>query len=667
MFFRSGELLMKKDFFTKVMKAYRSVGALKGFESTEYPFPIFYAMKGKNKPSLEEIRASQRDLLHRDTTSSDFLWLAELIEAENIDKTKFFVGDDALRDFSLSLNNSPGWAFLLGKIRNKVHLKSLIETLIISRWAAWGNKIFAGGDAAKILRMSRYAKNIFSFGFLEMPTVYFAQMLVRHALIYGRISPGDLHALSHFMEDYTPGVIFVLGELNEIERSLVQELICLGVPTVTLKKNFGLSDKIKVAKTPRGMVNFTQQLRNVRKKYDAGFYQKIKINIPVPVHWSYIAERLQEKNIYIKLGGPRSFLLIRPVKGIRKDAIEVNGKLSLSEKVSYPFSVLIELGNKKIDNAMTLYLESLVTSAINEAEGLKSTVDSQGEISIYITKKAVDSGFKIKHLGKLILTGLRHQAPAIGPMKITLILNKEMIEHLHPKVLEYRQKRKEAIIKATEESVPVFYGCTRCRSSSLAHACTVTPERPPICGRGWLIVKTRAIVEPKSRYQIIEKGKCINHLQGEYSGVNKSTAERTKGRVRRIFLHSIFDYPHTCCSCFLNLAFYMHEVDGIGIMSRGFKGAAPNGMTWTKLANIAAGRQTPGITGFAPKYLRSSKFLQADGGFKRVAWMDSMLKKNVGDVLPLNFKDKIATEKDVQTMDELKRFLNRENSNVIHE
>lgn len=649
---------MKENFYIKVMEASRNIDSLNGFENTEYPFPIFYALKGKSKPSLEEIRASKKNLAHSDAAGSDLLWLAELIETENIGKTKFFVGDDALRDFSLSLNNSPGWAFLLGKVEDKTQLFSLIETLIANRWAAWGNKIFVGGDATKTLTESKYAKNVFSFGFSEQSTVYFAQMLVRHALIYGRVSPGDQHALSHFIEDYTPGVIFVLGELTEIEKSLVQELLTLGVPAATVKKDFGLTGKVKVAKTPRGMVTYTSKLSNIRKKYDAGFYQKMKIKLPIPVHWSYAAEKLQEEDIYIRLEDPLSFLLIKPGKGIKKDCVEAVGKLSLSEKGSYPFSVLIELGNKKIDKAMTQYLESLVPSAINEAEGLKSRIDSQSVFSIHIAKKAIDNGFKIEHLGKLVLAGLRHQAPAIGPMKVTLILKRKIIERLHSEVEEYRLERKEEIMKATEENVPVFYSCIRCRASSLAHACIITPERPAICGwGGWLRAKTRAIVEPNSRYRIIEKGECLDPMRGEYSGVNKSVAELTEGRVNRIFLHSIFDYPHTCCSCFLSLAFYIPEVDGIGIMSRGFKGTAPNGMTWTKLANMAAGRQTPGIAGFSPDYLRSSKFLQADGCFKRVVWMNSILKKKVEDILPMSLRDRIATEKDVQTMEELKKFL----------
>jgi acetyl-CoA decarbonylase/synthase complex subunit beta len=95
-------------------------------------------------------------------------------------------------------------------------------------------------------------------------------------------------------------------------------------------------------------------------------------------------------------------------------------------------------------------------------------------------------------------------------------------------------------------------------------------------------LKAQAILAPASVYhpsQVVDKGRVLNELKGEYEGVNASTATRTDGRVTRVFLHSIFDYSHTACSCFQNIAFYIPEVDGIGLMHRGYNGSAPNGAT----------------------------------------------------------------------------------------
>ncbi len=72
---------------------------------------------------------------------------------------------------------------------------------------------------------------------------------------------------------------------------------------------------------------------------------------------------------------------------------------------------------------------------------------------------------------------------------------------------------------------------------------------------------------------------------------------------------------------------------------------------------MIAGRQNKnGAASFSLAYLKSPKFFQADGGYKRVVWMTSNLKSNANAIIPESIKDKIATEKDVKTIKELKKF-----------
>ena len=78
---------------------------------------------------------------------------------------------------------------------------------------------------------------------------------------------------------------------------------------------------------------------------------------------------------------------------------------------------------------------------------------------------------------------------------------------------------------------------------------------------------------------VIEKGRQVSTEKGEYEGVNRSAELLTEDRTTRVFLHSIFDHPHTACSCFQGVAFYIKEVDGIGLVDRAFKGTTPDGYT----------------------------------------------------------------------------------------
>lgn len=157
---------------------------------------------------------------------------------------------------------------------------------------------------------------------------------------------------------------------------------------------------------------------------------------------------------------------------------------------------------------------------------------------------------------------------------------------------------------------------------------------------------------------LVEKGELLDLEKGEYSGVNLATRERTGGRVERVYLHSVFGHPHTACSCFQNVAYYIPELDGLGLVHRGFEGEAPGGWTWTRLANNVAGYQNPdGFTTFATQYLKSPKFFQADGGYSRVVWMTDSLKKIAGDSILEKRKGKIATEKEAKTLEELVEVL----------
>ena len=60
----------------------------------------------------------------------------------------------------------------------------------------------------------------------------------------------------------------------------------------------------------------------------------------------------------------------------------------------------------------------------------------------------------------------------------------------------------------------------------------------------------------------------------------------------------------------------------------------PAGMTFSTLAGMAGGGlQTPGVMGHGKFYILSPKFISADGGFKRVVWMSSVLKEQMAEQL----------------------------------
>jgi len=99
---------------------------------------------------------------------------------------------------------------------------------------------------------------------------------------------------------------------------------------------------------------------------------------------------------------------------------------------------------------------------------------------------------------------------------------------------------------------------------------------------------------------------------------------------------------------------------------RGFKDVSVNGLPFSTLADsTAGGRQVDGFHGISIEYMRSQKFLQADGGWNRVVWMPKEVKERVKSFIPAELADKVATEEEAKTIDDLKTFLKERNHPVV--
>jgi acetyl-CoA synthase len=92
----------------------------------------------------------------------------------------------------------------------------------------------------------------------------------------------------------------------------------------------------------------------------------------------------------------------------------------------------------------------------------------------------------------------------------------------------------------------------------------------------------------------------------------------------------------------------------------------PAGMTFTTLAgSIGGGQQTPGFIGVGRLYLLSKKFLRADGGIRRIVWLNRELKVFLGDRFKKRCEeegisalvDMIADENIATNPEELQDFL----------
>ena len=396
-------------------------------------------------------------------------------------------------------------------------------------------------------------------------------------------------------------------------------------------------------------------------------------DIPVDVGVIYEGERIRWANAYTELGGPQEaykfeLVRVRALDGVEDGKVTIIGQDILNlEKRSYPFGILIEVAGKEVEEDLEGVFERHIHEYCNFVEGLMH-INQRYDIHLRLSEKSYNRGFNsFRLLGKVLQRLYKSEIPIIEKIQITFVTDLEKVEEMWKEAINVYDARDAKARGLTDQDVTEFYGCNLCQSFAPTHSCIITPQRYANCGAiSWFDGRAAAKVDPKGPIFQIEKGECLDEWKGEYTGANTSLRENTMGEIIRVWLYTAFGYPHTSCGCFEAVAFYIPEVDGLGIVHRGFRETTVNGLPFSTMADsTAGGRQIDGFHGISIEYMRSPKFLQVDGGWTRIVWMPASVMERIKAFIPKDVVDKIATENAVTTIDELKVFLEKNEHPVI--
>ena len=399
-------------------------------------------------------------------------------------------------------------------------------------------------------------------------------------------------------------------------------------------------------------------------------------DIPVDVGVIYEGERIRRQDMHVELGGPdvkEKFELAR----VKKPEEVKDGKIiiigpdlkDMEEGKSYPFSIIIEVAGAKLEPELEGVIERRIHAYCNYIEGFMH-LNQRYDIWLRLNKKSFQKGLNsFNYIGKVLFKLFKSELPIIEKMQITFITDPEKVKALYDEALQIYEARDARARGLKDEEVDKFYGCILCQSFAPTHVCVITPQRYSNCGAiSWFDGRAAASVDPKGPIFTMEKGELLNPVTGEYSGVNEAVKKKSLGEITQVALYTAFGHPHTSCGCFEGIAFYIPEVDGFGIVHRGYKEVTVNGLAFSTLADsTAGGRQVDGFHGLSIEYMRSPKFLQADGGWKRVVWMPKEVKERVKEFIPAELVERIATEEDARTVDGLKAFLKERNHPVVEQ
>lgn len=389
-------------------------------------------------------------------------------------------------------------------------------------------------------------------------------------------------------------------------------------------------------------------------------------DIPVDVGIIYEGERIRGREMQVELGGPREEFKFELVLAKELDEIE-DGKIEIigpdlpdiEEGTNVPFGMVIYVGGAEIEKDLEGVIERRLHEYVNFIEGFMH-LNQRYDIQMRLSKKSFQKGFNsFKIFGEILLRLYKSEMSFIEKMQITFITDPSKVAEQYPDAMDIYEARDARARGMSDDEVDVFYGCSLCQSFAPTHLCVITPQRYANCGAiSWFDGRATAKVDPKGPVFEIPKGALLDAVTGEYDQVNQVIKDKSLGEIERVQLYTGFGYPHTSCGCFEGCAFYIPEVDAYGIVHRNYKGQTVNGLDFVTISDLTAGgRQVDGFHGLSIEYMRSPKFMQADGGWDRVVWMPEDIRDRIKEYMPEEIIPKIATEADVSTLDELKEWL----------
>ena len=230
-----------------------------------------------------------------------------------------------------------------------------------------------------------------------------------------------------------------------------------------------------------------------------------------------------------------------------------------------------------------------------------------------------------------------------------------------------RLKAQEIALTMEDEDVDIFYGCTICKSLAPNHVCVITPSQIPYCGiLSYTSAQVTVELDPEGYIFPMQKGEVKDAQMGSFTGVDAAVYEKSNKQIRHANVFSAIKYPTTNCGCFEGAAFYIPEVDGLGLAMRRYIGVTPLGIKFSRLAGmISGGSQNHGNKGISIRSMQSKTFLKGDGSWTRIVWMPADLKREVAEYIPEEIYDKIATEEDTTDPMELKEILKKKGHPIV--
>ncbi len=497
-----------------------------------------------------------------------------------------------------------------------------------------------------------YDTYIVPFGLDTLSAIYALGFATRSALTFGGLKAGQAREILLYNRARVFAFVLALGEIDDLKYAAAAGAINYGFPVIadTVIPQIlptGVTEHEHVVSLPFNAIHAKDDLERAEKLVQKCIETrgvKIKITevpVPVPYGSAFEGEVVRKKDMRVEFGGKYSrafeYLRMVPLEQVEDGHVEVIGPdfAGVEEGGYLDMGILIEVAGRKMQKDFEPVLERQVHYFVNGASGVQHI--GQRDIAwIRIAKAAADKGFTLEHFGKILHARFHGEFGAIvDKVQVKIITDPALHAEWLQKARDAYDERNERMGSLVDNSVDEFYTCTLCQSFAPTHVCIVSPERLGLCGAyNWLDCRASYEINPTGPNQPIRLGDTIDPVKGYWTGTNDVAVKNSQGTVHEVAMYSIMENPMTACGCFECIVMLIPEANGVMVVSREDTSMTPAGMTFSTLAGMAGGGlQTPGVMGVGKYYLTSPKFISADGGFKRVVWMSSVLKRAMADEL----------------------------------
>ncbi len=613
------------------------------YPETGYGLPSLCAWKGIDSITLDGAltflnklpEAGAATLEDGFMAGENAMYAADIIEAityiGSIEiTTDGFIPDRVLRQLGLSFVDEtiPGAVGFLGGLNDTDAIKKMVKDV-----QSKGMIGIASGDYPEQMKSAEIKMGLdrmfYPVGFFT-GTVHALNFAVRAALTFGNIAPGDREHLDGYLTKRPKIVVIQNGPLCRLDAAFAFAALMHHASIVTDQDLPEIPGAVKVCKNPLDMLQNGIEERGITVKLEP-------IELPVGYAPSFEGEVVRKPDTYVEAGGSRSpafeILISKGEHDIEDGKVTLIGKEidDMPEGSVTPLAMIVEVYGQNMQPDLEPVIERKFHSSINFAEGIWHA-GQRNSNWVRISKVSKEAGFKFTDLGKILVHKIKEEfGQVVTRVQATIITDLDEMEKRLPEAIHAYEERDERMKGLKDDKVDTFYTCTMCQSFAPDHICIIAPERIGLCGAiNWLDAKASNDLNANGPNQPLSKGVSIDDVKGEWIGVNETLRMETRGKLERMCMYSLMDAPMTSCGCFEVIVAMTVDMQSVILVDRDYSGMTPVGMKFSSLAgSIGGGRQTPGFMGIGKKYISSDKFIAAEGGIARIAWMPRQLKEAV--------------------------------------